>query len=165
MIIWCCQRRIKDVCARVCVLSILGARDDSYRLALLGACLDNLMSSHFHGRHSRLILQKPPMIHTHLLLLWIQRPKHNSSSSSVDTSDRLLTGKRRLQTSFRVSIRLNIFNPLEGGCCANSSVLSSTWMLAYMTENGKKRKEKKPSSFPRQLNGFMEQTSDRSGDH
>ena len=81
MIIRCCQRRIEGVCAYVCVLSILGERVDSYRLALLGACLDNLMSSHFHGRHSRLILQKPPLIHTHLLLLC---PKQNSRTLVTD---------------------------------------------------------------------------------
>lgn len=33
----------------VCMFSVLGDRIDSYRMTLLGACLDNIMSSHFHG--------------------------------------------------------------------------------------------------------------------
>lgn len=33
----------------VCVFSVLGDRIDSYRMTLLGACLDNIMGSHFHG--------------------------------------------------------------------------------------------------------------------
>lgn len=60
------SERIKDVC----VLSILGGRQLTITAMLCwGACLDNLMSSNFPGSQSRLMLQKPPLIQTHLFLL------------------------------------------------------------------------------------------------
>ncbi len=64
-------------------------RVDSYRLALLVCVcvyLDNLMSSHFHGWQSPLILQKPPLIHTHLLLLWTHCLKHNRTPEECTTA-------------------------------------------------------------------------------
>lgn len=117
----------------VCALSILRERVDSYRRARLGACLDNLMSSYFHGWQSRLIRLDQWRLLLYLLLLWIHCQRHSSRTQPENRTTGLPQqgGKKRLQISFRgrstkkrIWIHLNYGRiSLSDWCNANSSIL------------------------------------------